>query len=146
MLVCREFNIIGSRSEADIIGFVDLDCQGREEMEIICPVSKLTGFPMSMQQAIMFISDDNSRIADALFQEVPLILSSDEVSDDDKLKTLISRLDTGSFFENDRAAEALAGVVKEFMPNADKSIIDAAVKQNTDNIQFEKSDAPSVDA
>ena len=71
---------------------------------------------------------------------------SDDVSDDDKLKTLISRLDTGSFFENDRAAEALADVVKEFMPNADKSIIDAAVKQNTENIQFEKTDAPSTDA
>ena len=146
MLVCRDFNIIGSRSEADKIGFVDLDCEGRAEMEILCPVSKLTGFPLSMQQAIMYISDDNSRIADALLQEIPVLPSSDDVSDDDKLKTLISRLDTGSFFENDRAAEALADVVKEFMPNADKSIIDAAVKQNTENIQFEKTDAPSTDA
>lgn len=143
MLIIKDkFNKVGSRKvyEGE---FKKLKIQGSEELSLLCPVSKLTGFPMSMQQAIFMITDKNSRLADILFQEIPAIRASEDISDTDKLKLLVSRLDTGSFFENDKAAEILGNVAKEFFPAAK---VDEVVSETKGKINFESTDAPSQDA
>lgn len=143
MLVAKKFNDVGNR-DAYKGEFVELEVEGAKELEVLCPVSKLTGFPMSIQQAVMYISDKNVRIADALLQVLPTIPNDDRISDDEKMSMLVSRLDTGSFFENDRAAEILGDIAKAFFPDAKN--VDKVVEQAEQKINFESGDAPSVDA
>ena len=143
MLVIKDkFNKVGSRSTYKG-EFKDLKVQGSDELSLLCPVSKLTGFPMSMQQAVFMISDSNSRLADILFQEIPSIRASEDISDTDKLKLLVSRLDTGSFFENDKAAEILGNVAKEFFPAAK---VDEVVDETNGQINFKSTEVPTPDA
>lgn len=123
--------------------FKRLKVEGADELAVLCPVSKLTGFPMSMQAALMMITDSNARIADMLFQPLQEVRTSDLVSDDDKFKMLVSRLDTGSFFENERAAEILGDIAKEFFPEAD---VDKVVSEAQSKINFESTEVPSSDA
>ena len=123
--------------------FVELEVQGKQELELLCPVSKLTGFPMSLQESIYMISDKNARLADVLLQEIPPIRSDNSISDDDKMKLLLSRLDIGSFAENDRAAEILGQIAKEFFPDADVEKITQEAKHT---INFENGDAPEGNA
>ena len=137
----KDLNGVGSRDTYKG-EFTELEVDGAKELSVLCPVSKLTGFPMSMQQAITMISDKNSRLADVLMQEIPQIPQSDKLSDDEKLEMLVSRLDTGSFFENDCAMEILGDIAKEFFPKAD---VDKVVADK-EGIDFKPSDAPSGDA
>lgn len=141
MLVIKKFNQVGTR-ENYASEFMTIKVEGVEELEALCPRSKLTGFPMSLQASIKMISDKNSRLADVLLQEIPTINASEEISDDDKLKLLVSRLDSGSFFENDKVAEILGDIAKEFFPDADvDKVVDAA------KIQFSgESDGSVTDA
>lgn len=111
-------NLTSRNIDVDVV----LKVQGCDELSVLCPVSKLTGFPMSMQQAIFMISDQNSRLADVLFEEIPTLVTSDRISDDDKLRLLVSRLDSGSFFENDKVVEQLGNIAKEFFPEAKEDV------------------------
>lgn len=140
LVIGNKFNSVGSRDTYKD-DFPQLLTEGAKELDILCPVSKLTGFPMSMQSAIMLITEGNERIADALFQEIPAIKNDDSISDNDKLKTLVSRLDSGSFFENDRAAEILCDIAKEFFPSAEvEKVVEGA------KITFNKEDAPAAES
>lgn len=122
--------------------FVLLEVEGEKELSVLCPCSKLTGFPMSMQQALFMVTDNNARIADMLFQPLEEVRTSDLISDDDKFRLLVSRLDTGSFFENDAAAEVLGKVVKEFMPDVSKESVDKVVESAQAKINFEDTSVP----
>lgn len=133
----------GNSREAYKGDFVELEVQGKQELELLCPVSKLTGFPMSLQESVYMISDKNVRLADVLLQEIPPIRSDNSISDNDKMKLLLSRLDSGSFAENDRAAEILGEIAKEFFPNADVEKITQDAKQT---INFEGGDVPDGNA
>lgn len=142
MLVCKKFNQVGDRSDYDG-QFVEIEVEGAKELDILCPVSKLTGNRMSLQQVVFMITDSNERLANVLLQEIPSITSDDRVSDDDKLAMLVSRLESGSFFENDNVAQIMGNIVKQFFPDAD---VDKVVKEAETKINFESSDAPSTDA
>jgi len=101
----------------------------------------LTGFPMSLQASIKTITDKNSRLAEVLLQEIPTVNASEQISDDDKLKLLVSRLDSGSFAENDKVAEILGNIAKEFFPDAKVDEVVEAAK-----IQFNaESDGSQTD-
>ena len=140
MLVRKKFNYVVRPSEPSYDA-PKLKVEGSDELSVLCPVSKLTGFPMSMQRAIRMITDDNSRLADILYQEIPTINASDQIDDTDKLRLLVSRLDSGSFAENDAVAEILGQVAKEFFPAAD---VEDVVKSA--QIQFNKeSDGSQTD-
>lgn len=130
------FNNVGSR-KCYRGEFKELEVEGSKELEILCPVSKLTGFPMSMQEAIQYISDKDSRLAEVLYQELPVIKSDDRISDDDKLRLLVSRLDSGSFAEDDKVAEIIGHIAKEFFPSVD---VEKVVEANKEKITFEASD------
>lgn len=62
MLVVSNFNRVGSRKSYDG-DFKVLEVEGAKELAVLCPVSKLTGFPMSLQEAVFMISDKNARLA-----------------------------------------------------------------------------------
>lgn len=129
VLVAKNFNHVGNR---DIYKgeFVVIAVEGTKELDILCPVLKSTGFRGSFVDAIMMVSEKNSRLAETLTLELPPLVSSDDITDTDKLRLLSSRLDTGSFAENDNLADALGRVAKEFFPQAD-------VKDVVETIKFE---------
>lgn len=141
-LVCKEIHDLSDCSDRYLNVFPQLEVQGALELSILCPVSKLTGFPMSLQEAIMYVTDKNARIADALLEVLPTIPSDDSISDDEKMSMLVSRLDSGSFAENDEAALILGKVAKQFFPDAD---VDKVVENAQAKINFEPSDTPSAE-
>lgn len=142
MLALKKYNkSIGSREVYDG-EFKSLVVEGAAELDVLCPVSKLTGWRMSMQQAIFMITDKNSRLADVLFQELPPVLQDDSMDDNDKLKMLVSRLESGSFAENDRVAEILGDIAKEFFPNAD---VDKVIQESTEKISFADNQQQAVE-
>lgn len=132
-------NVVGDRSSY-AGDFVSVQVEGVRELETLCPVRKSTGFPSSMEGIIFMITDKNSRLADMLFPVLDEVKTSDLVSDEDKFKLLVSRLDTGSFFENDRAADVLGKVVKEFMPNVSSDEIQQVVDAAQQKISFNNVD------
>lgn len=142
ILVSKKFNDVGGR-ELYKNDFVKLEVEGAKELGILCPISKLTGFPMSLQEAVMYISDKNVRIADALLQVLPTIPSDDSISDDEKMSMLISRLDSGSFAENDKVAEVLGQVAKQFFPDAK---VDKVVEEVQQKIDFSNTETLSDNA
>lgn len=142
MLALKKYNnSIGSREVYDG-EFKALEVEGVKELDVLCPVSKVTGWRMSMQQAIFMITDKNSRLADVLFQELPPVLQDESMDDNDKLKMLVSRLESGSFAENDRVAEILGDIAKEFFPAAD---VDKVVKESSDKISFAENQQQAVE-
>lgn len=112
--------------------------QGVLEFDTLCPVSNFTGRrgnPLSL--LTMALSDKNSRLLDSIIQELPTIRDLD-VSDDDKLNLLVSRLDTGSFAEQDALTEQLSKVVDVLFPG------DPAVANGVENhIQFNQTNVSS---
>lgn len=131
ILVAKSFNHVGKR---DIYKgeFVEIAVEGTKELDILCPVLKSTGFRGSFIDAITMVSEKNSRLAETLTLEIPPLVSSDDISDTDKLRLLSSRLDTGSFAENDNLADALGRVAKEFFPNADVQQVVESVQNQVD--------------
>lgn len=127
----RDFNKVGTKNQYEG-EFVPIAVEGAKELDILCPVLKSTGFRGSFVDAITIVSDKNSRLAEALTVELPPIVSSSDISDTDKLRLLASRLDTGSFSENDNLADALARVAKEFMPQADVETVVNEAQVNAD--------------
>ena len=69
MLVVQDTKVIRSRA-GYAKDFKKLIVEGAAELATLCPVSKLTGFPMSLQQACLMVSEKNARLADALLQEL----------------------------------------------------------------------------
>lgn len=114
--------------------------EGIEEYDCLCPVSKLTGHranPLSMLKVAL--SDKNSRLLSAILQEVPVIDSDPRISDEDKLNTLVSRLDVGTLAEHDNVTRVLSDFADYLFPSVDKS------DDNAEKIAFSPSDSPNVD-
>lgn len=96
--------------------------EGVSEYDCLCPVSKVTGHrgnPLSCLK--IALSDKNSRLLDAILQEVPAINSDPRISDEDKLATLVSRLDTGTKAESDQVARVLSNFTEELFGIASNS-------------------------
>ena len=86
-------------------------CDGILEYDTLCPVSKLTGHresPITLLK--MALGDKDSRLLNAVLQELPTVQQMQGVSDEDKLQLLASRLNTGTFAEQDQLVESLRGV------------------------------------
>lgn len=132
VLVAKTFNKVGNR---DVYKgeFVTLEVEGAKELDVLNPVLKSTGFRGSFVDAITMVSEKNSRLAEVLTQELPPLYSDDSISDTDKLRLLASRLDTGSFAEQDRLADALGRVAKEFLPDAKVDEVVETIKFDKDN-------------
>lgn len=93
-------------------------CDGILEYDTLCPVSKLTGHresPITLLK--MALGDKDSRLLNAVLQELPTVQQMQGVSDEDKLQLLASRLNTGTFAEQDELVESLRGVCDVLFPD-----------------------------
>lgn len=93
-------------------------CDGADVYDVLCPVSKLTGVrenPLRLLQSVL--PPDKVRLADAILQELPAVQSENpNISDDDALDMVVSRLSIGTPSENSVVRERLASVADVLLP------------------------------
>ena len=114
LLACKKLPDIIYQPVYDSPNIIDIEAVNT--IQTLCPVQASTGLPLSFVQAVLTIDPQKSRLASALVQQLPTVQAMN-VSDDDKFRLMISRLDSGSFAENDNVSEILGNLVKEFLPN-----------------------------
>lgn len=116
-------------------------CDGILEYDTLCPVSKLTGHresPITLLK--MALGDKDSRLLNAVLKELPTVQQMQGVSDEDKLQLLASRLNTGTFAEQDQLVESLRGVCDVLFPD-----LPDKVPEVQQIIEFNKSDEQTLD-
>lgn len=110
----------------------------------LAPISAVTGFRTDYITAISVIDPKKSRLAESFISEL-IPVKSMPVDDDTKLDMIVSRLDKGSFAENDRAAEIIGNAVKHFLPKVSpdkvEKVVDNIVQQSQ---QAQESAAPEA--
>lgn len=115
--------------------------EGADIIESLCPVNPAIGRPDSPLNCLrMALDPAKSRLLDAVLQELPVVASMD-VSDDDKIDVLASRLEQGSFAERDNLVSALHSVADVLFPKAAD-----AVKDVDKSIEFSPTDNPNTTA
>ena len=85
--------------------FISLD--SREEFDILCPVSVVTGHRSSLQDAMLHLTEGNIEMANNLIQNLDSSYSDERLSVNERLDLVKQRLLTGSFAENDLYLEGL---------------------------------------
>lgn len=104
--------------------------EGKQEFETLLPVSKLTGRREDPLMLLKMQFSKDSRLLDALLQELPVIKSDNSISDEDKFATLASRLQTGTPYENEQLVYQLQKVADVLFPQevqqSEKIVFDAA--------------------
>lgn len=114
--------------------------EGVQELDTLCPVSKVTGHRGNPLQLLRTaLSDSAARLLDAVLQEIPTVKDL-PVSDDEKLSMCVQRLYTGSLAEQDALTRELSQYVDTLFP--DKPEVAEQVKES---IQFESSDKEVID-
>lgn len=114
----KPLNVVDSDSVPRLIDGVDI-------LDTICPISKLTGHRTNPLTLLGAVSDGNARLLQAVLTELPSVQSDPRVSDEDRLDTLVSRLDTGTFADMDLVREALASI-------SDSLFVKPEVKENVE--------------
>lgn len=121
----------------DVAGCVPVFVEGVLEFETLCPVSKVTGHRANALTLLkLALSDKNSRLLDAILQEVPVIQQMSGVDDNMKLELLASRLSVGTLAEQDLLVSQLQKVADVLFPQSPE--IAKAVSDQS--IKFERSD------
>lgn len=113
--------------------------EGAEYLDLICPVSSLSGNRMSIYEAMQIAGTEKfSRQLDAFLAEFPANNSDSRLSDDDRVSVLASRLNTGVPAEDERYAKQLSQIVGDLYEAYDKSVKESASKET---IKFDSADA-----
>lgn len=120
-------------SDDDVPHLID----GSNELETLLPVSKLTGRRADVLEVLTLAFNKDSRLLDALLQELPTIPSDPNISDADKVQMLAGRFDQGTRADNDALIERLMSVSDVLFPKqaeqAEKIIFDAASDAGLDS-------------
>lgn len=112
--------------------FVALD--NREEFDILCPVSAVTGHRTSVQEAILHLTEGNMEIANILIDELSSTYSDERLSVSERLDLVKERLSTGSFAENDAFMKYLGDFISLNYPEK-KEIVQQAVEQKQEEVK-----------
>lgn len=96
--------------------------EGREEFEILCPVSVVTGHRTSLQEAILHLTNDNVEIANNLIENLDPSYSDEKLSVKERLDLVKDRLSSGSFAENDGYMKALQEFIQLNYPQQVDSV------------------------
>lgn len=103
---------------------------GVQELETLLPVSKLTGRRADVLEVLTLAFNKDSRLLDALLQELPTIPSDPNISDVERVQMLAGRFDQGTRADNDALVERLMSVSDVLFPksaeHAETIVFDAA--------------------
>lgn len=115
-----------SPTDEDVPHLID----GAQELETLLPVSKLTGRRADVLEVLTLAFNKDSRLLDALLQELPTIQSDPNISDSDKVRMLAGRFDQGTRADNDALIERLMSVSDVLFPlqaeQAERIVFDAS--------------------
>lgn len=104
--------------------------EGQQELETLLPVSKLTGRRENVLTLLEMQFSKDSRLLNALLQELPVVQSDPNIADEDRFSVLASRLATGTMYEQDALTSQLSKVADVLFPQqnkeAEKIVFDAA--------------------
>ena len=103
--------------------------EGREEFDILCPVSVVTGHRTSVQEAILHLSNDNVEIANNLIENLDPSYSDEKLSVKERLDLVKDRLSSGSFAENDGYMKALEEFIQINYPQRVEPVVEPVPKQ-----------------
>lgn len=108
--------------------FVSLDC--REEFDILCPVSVVTGHRTSLQEALLHLTEGNIEMANNLIQSLDSSYTDERLSVSERLDLVKQRLLTGSFAENDVYLEGLREFIELNYPenSVAAQVVDSVVE------------------
>lgn len=108
---------------------------GADVYDILCPVSKLTGFRENPLQLLSRVLDPaRARLVDSVLQELPTMKDEgNKISDSDALDMIMDRLSIGSPSEDALMRQKLSGMLDVLLP----SDVRQEVEQR---IEFEGSD------
>ena len=110
-------------------------CEGADIYDVLCPVSKLSGVrenPLLLLSRVL--SPDKARYIDMILQELPNIPTNQDISDDDALDMVVSRLNIGSPAEDDAVRVQLSRVVDVLLPQRAVEVPKPADKPSIDNV------------
>lgn len=112
--------------------FVALD--NREEFDILCPVSLVTGHRTSVQDAILHLTEGNMELANMLIEELPSSYSDECLSVSERLDLVKERLSTGSFAENDAFLKSLGDFISLNYPQK-KEVVEQIVQEKQEEVK-----------
>lgn len=103
--------------EVQKLDFPYVKVEGREEFDILCPVSVITGHRTSLVEAILHLSNENMELANMVVETLEPTFSDERVSVSDRLDMVRERLSSGSFAENDGFLEHLSRFIELNYPD-----------------------------
>ena len=121
--------------------FVSLD--SREEFEILCPVSVVTGHRTSLQDAMLHLTEGNIEMANNLIQNLDSSYSDERLTVNERLDLVKQRLLTGSFAENDAYIVGLREFIELNYPQRPDvaqvvdAVVEASDSKKPDTVQNE---------
>lgn len=92
--------------------FPIIKLDNREEFDILCPVSVVTGHRTSIQEALLHLTNDNMELANVLVEDLQSTYSDERLSVSERLDLVKERLSTGSFAENDAFMKYLGDFIQ----------------------------------
>lgn len=93
---------------------------GVQELDVLCPVSKLTGNrenPISLLMKVL--PSDKANLLGGIMQQIPPSSNDSRLSDDDRFELVKSRLLTGTPAEDSQWMSYLASVSDVLFPDSD---------------------------
>lgn len=116
--------------EIFIVKDIPVVLDGKQELETLLPVSKLTGRRENPLVLLGLQFSKDSRLLDALLQELPVVKSDPNIADEDRFATLASRLSIGTPYENEQLVYQLEKVADVLFPQqvkeSEKIVFDLA--------------------
>lgn len=122
--------------------FPAIKLDNREEFDILCPVSVLTGHRTSMQDAILHLSNDNLELANVLIEDLQSTYSDERLSVSERLDLVRERLSTGSFAENDAFMRSLSDFISVNYPQK-RDVVENVVEEVRKTVETSDSE-PNV--
>lgn len=116
--------------------------EGSVELETLLPVSKLTGRREDPIMLLKMQFSKDSRLLDALLQELPTIQSDPNISDSDRFDVLAQRLATGSPAEDDALRSELLRVSDMLFPEQKKAV-EQEIERKVSDIDFKGTEVPT---
>lgn len=117
---------------------------GVVEVDTLLPVSKFTGRREDPLTLLKSQFSKDSRLLDALLQQLPTIPSDPNLSDEDKVMMLAGKFDQGTPADNDALVQRLMSVSDMLFPQQTKAavdaVVDAAKESGVDTINFKESE------
>lgn len=109
----------------------------REEFDILCPVSVVTGHRTSVQEAMLHLTNDNMELANVLVEDLQSTYSDERLSVRERLDLVKERLSTGSFAENDAFMKYLGDFIQLNYPQKPEiqGVLQKTVEKTVESVE-----------